>query len=57
VRSPRRRMAALTSVAVGVTLTLTACGDGGSIDDETAANEERAAEFGDCADINMAINP
>ena len=57
MRSPTRRMAALTSVAVGVTLTLTACGDGGSIDDETAANEEQAAEFGDCGDINMAINP
>jgi glycine betaine/proline transport system substrate-binding protein len=57
VRSPRRRIAALTSVAVGVTIALTACGDGGSIDEETEANEERAAEFGDCGDINMAINP
>jgi len=57
VRSPRRRIAALTSVAVGVTLALTACGDGGSIDDETEANEERAEELGDCGDINMAINP
>ena len=56
MRSPRRRLAALTSVAGCVTLTLTACG-GGSIDEETKANEERAAEFGECGDINMAINP
>ena len=56
MRSPRRRMAALTSVAVGVALTLTACGDN-SIDDETEANEERAEELGDCGDLNMAVNP
>jgi len=57
VRSPRRRLTALTSVAACATLTLTACGGGGSIADETKANEERAAEFGDCGDLNMAINP
>jgi glycine betaine/proline transport system substrate-binding protein len=52
----RRGVAALTSVAACVALTLSACGEG-SIDEETEANEERAAEFGDCGDINMAINP
>ncbi len=56
MRSPRRRLTHLTSVAAGVMLTLTACG-GGSIAEETEANEERAAELGDCGDVNMAINP
>jgi glycine betaine/proline transport system substrate-binding protein len=57
VLGSRRRGAVLTSVAACVALTLTACGDGGSIDDETKANEERAEELGECGDINMAINP
>ena len=38
-------------------LVLSACGDGGSIDDETAANESKAAESGDCGEVNMAVNP
>ncbi len=56
MRNPRRRLAALTSVAAGVTLTLTACGSG-TIAEETKANEQQAGEFGDCGDVNMAINP
>ena len=48
------RLGVLAAVA---TLVLSACG-GGSIDDETEANED-AAERGrrDCGDLNMAVNP
>ena len=36
---------------------LSACG-GGSIDDETEANEDAAGEAGgECGDLNMAVNP
>jgi glycine betaine/proline transport system substrate-binding protein len=52
----RKRTAGLASVATSVALLLAACG-GGSIEDETAENEERAAATGECGDINMAINP
>jgi glycine betaine/proline transport system substrate-binding protein len=38
-------------------LVLAACGDGGSIGDETKANESKAAESGDCGEVNMAVNP
>jgi glycine betaine/proline transport system substrate-binding protein len=37
-------------------LVVAGCG-GGSIDEETQANEERAAEQGDCGELNMAVNP
>jgi glycine betaine/proline transport system substrate-binding protein len=57
VLNSRRRGAALVSVAACAAVVLAACGDGGTIEDETKANEEQAAEFGDCNDINMAINP
>ena len=29
----------------------------GSIDDQTEANESKAAEAGDCGEVNMAVNP
>jgi len=40
-------------------LTLSACGgSGGSIEEETQANESQAAEAGgECGDLNMAVNP
>ena len=44
------------SVAACAALALAACG-GGSIDDETKANEAAADERGDCGDLNMAVNP
>ena len=40
-----------------LTLVVAGCGEGGSIDEETKANEEQAAEAGDCGDLNMAVNP
>ncbi len=52
----RRRAAGLVSVAACAVLTVSACG-GGSIEAETSENESRAAELGDCGEINMAINP
>ncbi len=47
------RGAALVGVAA---LALAACG-GGSIEEQTKANEEKAAAAGDCGEVNMAINP
>jgi glycine betaine/proline transport system substrate-binding protein len=47
----------LAGVAIGsLALVVAGCGDS-SIDDETAANEDRAAEQGDCGDLNLAVNP
>ncbi len=50
-------MAGLISVAACVALTVSGCGSGGSIDKETKANESKAAEGGDCGDLNLAVNP
>jgi glycine betaine/proline transport system substrate-binding protein len=47
----------LAAVAACAAFVLAGCGDGGSIDEETEANESAAAEAGDCGDINMAVNP
>ena len=43
-------------MAAVVALVLTACG-GGSIDDETKANEDAGEGSGDCGDLKIAINP
>ncbi len=50
-------MAGLVSVAACVALTVGGCGSGGSIDKQTKANESKAAEGGDCGDLNLAVNP
>ncbi len=52
----RNKRGGLLAVAACVALTLAGCGDS-SIDEETEANEERAAEAGDCGELNMAVNP
>ncbi len=41
---------------VVASLLLAGCG-GGDIAEETQANEDQAAESGDCGDLNMAVNP
>ena len=56
MRHTRMRAAGLASVAACVVLGATACG-GSSIDEETSANESKAAELGDCGEINIAVNP
>lgn len=55
----KNRIGRLAVVAACATLVLAGCGDdgGGSIDEQTEANESAAAEGGDCGDINMAVNP
>ncbi|MEO5851779.1 MAG: ABC transporter substrate-binding protein [Nocardioides sp.] len=54
VRSRSVRLGALAAVA---TLALSACG-GGSIEQETKANEDKAAGAGgECGDLGMAVNP
>jgi glycine betaine/proline transport system substrate-binding protein len=52
----RNKRAGLVSVAACVALTLAGCGDS-SIEEETAENVERAAEAGECDELNMAVNP
>ena len=57
MRTARSRGARLGAVAAVATLALSACG-GGSIDEQTEANESQAAEGGgECGDLNMAVNP
>lgn len=54
----RKRIGRLAAVAACATFVLAGCGDSGSIDDETEANEAAASEAGgDCGEINMAVNP
>lgn len=43
--------------ATGLALILAACGGGGSIDQQTQANESQAAQQGECGEVNMAVNP
>ena len=52
----RNKRGGLIAVAACVALTLAGCGDS-SIDDETKANEDKAAELGDCDELNIAVNP
>ena len=53
-RNPGIRLGVLAAAAA---LALSACGDG-SIESETKANEEKAAEGGgECGELNMAVNP
>ena len=57
MRTARSRGARLGAVAAVATLALSACG-GGSIDEQTEANESQAAEGGgECGDLSMAVNP
>ncbi len=57
MRNVRSRSARLGVLAAVATLALSACG-GGTIDDETKANEDKAAAGGgECGDLNMAVNP
>ncbi|HTW17610.1 MAG TPA: ABC transporter substrate-binding protein [Nocardioides sp.] len=51
-----RKASALAGSLATLALALSACG-GGDIDDETAANEAKAADAGDCGELNMAVNP
>jgi glycine betaine/proline transport system substrate-binding protein len=52
-----RRAGRLAAVAGCVVFVLAACGEG-SIEQETAENEENAASSGgECGDLNMAVNP
>jgi glycine betaine/proline transport system substrate-binding protein len=57
MRIARTRGARLGALAAVAVMALSACG-GGSIDEQTKANEEQAADAGgECGDLNMAVNP
>jgi len=47
----------LITWVAAATLTLSACGSGGSIDDQTKENEAKAGSQGDCGEVNLAVNP
>jgi glycine betaine/proline transport system substrate-binding protein len=55
MRIHTRRMRGGTYLAALVVV-LAGCG-GGTIDDETKANEGSSADGGDCGELNMAVNP
>ena len=50
------RATGLTSVAASVAILLASCG-GGTIDEQTKANESKAGSAGDCGELNIAVNP
>ena len=52
----RKLRTGLLAVGACVALTLAGCGDD-SISKETKENEAKAADQGDCGEINMAVNP
>jgi glycine betaine/proline transport system substrate-binding protein len=52
----RNKRGGLIAVAACVALTLAGCGDN-SIEQETQEAEERAAEQGECGELNMAVTP
>jgi glycine betaine/proline transport system substrate-binding protein len=53
-----KRGARVAGLVACATFVLGACGDsGGSIDEQTEANESKAAGAGDCGEVNMAVNP
>jgi len=57
MRTTRSRGAWMGALAAVATFVLSACG-GGSISDETKANQEAAGEAGgECGDLNVAVNP
>jgi glycine betaine/proline transport system substrate-binding protein len=57
MRNNRSRAARLGALATVAVMVLSACG-GGSIEEQTEANEEAAGEAGgECGDLNMAVNP
>lgn len=51
-----RRGSALAALAACAAFGLAACG-GGDIDKQTEENESKAADAGDCGELNMAVNP
>ncbi len=55
MRRTGRKAGLLVAWVAAATLALSACGSGGSIDEETKENE--AAGKGDCGDFNIAVNP
>lgn len=52
----KKQTTAATLAAACAALVLAGCG-GGTVEDETAANESKAADAGDCGELNMAVNP
>lgn len=57
MRQDRKRGIRLAAVVAGSLLTFTACG-GGSVEQETKENEDKAAAAGgECGDFNIILNP
>ncbi len=47
----------LVALVACASLAVTACGSGGSIDEQTKQNEANSADGGNCGELNMAVNP
>ena len=52
-----RRSSRVVALAACLVLALSACGSGGSIDEQTKENEANSAGKGDCGEFNLAVNP
>ena len=52
-----RRSSRVVALAACLVLALSACGSGGSIDEQTKKNEANSAGKGDCGEFNLAVNP
>jgi glycine betaine/proline transport system substrate-binding protein len=56
VRRINRRSTRLSAITVTALFALSACG-GGTVAQETSANEANAPETADCGDVNIAVHP
>ena len=52
-----RRTSRVVALMAAAAIALSACGSGGSIDEETKKNEANSAGKGDCGEFNIAVNP
>src|SRR5690349_11584448 len=57
MRLTGRKAGLLVTWVAAATLALSACGSGGSIDEQTKENEAQAGSKGDCGEVNIAVNP
>ncbi len=57
MRLTSNRTGRVVALVAAATIALSACGSGGSINDETKKNQANSAGKGDCGQLNIAVNP